>query len=136
MSAYQQLQIYRCRIAGHVSLIRWSEGRGVRVYRHKKMSVAIQLHSRLHQCWLCSSYASLSFPDVVRHIGSIHSHHPNFHVTCCLDGCVAQFRSFAAYKSHLYRTHSNIIRLQQFPPNFHNQLESFVDEGMYFIVLQ
>ena len=92
------------------------------VSRYKKMSVAIQLH----RCWLHSSYASLSFPDVVRHIGSIHS----------LWMAVAQFCSFAAYKSHLYRTHSNMIRLQQFPPNLHNQLESFVEEGIYFIVVQ
>ena len=106
------------------------------VFRCKKMIVAIQPLILLHWFWLFSSYASLSFLDVVRHIDSIHSHHPNFHVTCCLDGCVAQFRSFAAYKSHLYRTHSNIIRLQQFPPNLHNQLESFVDESMYFIVVQ
>lgn len=61
-------------------------------------------------CFLCASFAGGSFSDVVRHIGYVHSFDPNFTVTCGLHGCKRQYKSFGAYRVHLYKAHGSVMK--------------------------
>ena len=60
-------------------------------------------------CVLCAHFAGNTFADVVRHIGYVHAWEPNFQITCGLDECKMQYRSFMAYKKHLYRAHGGVM---------------------------
>ena len=64
----------------------------------------------MQKCFLCSSFAASSFSDVVRHIGFIHSHEPNFTVVCGINGCVRSYHQFSSYKKHLYRNDPEVLR--------------------------
>ena len=61
-------------------------------------------------CFLCASFAGRSFSDVVRHIGYVHAFEPNFSVTCGLHGCKRQYKSFGAYRVHLYKAHGSVMK--------------------------
>ena len=65
-------------------------------------------------CYLCSSFAD-AFTDVVRHIGNVHSHDPDFQVTCELDGCRRQYSKFGSYKVHLYHHHNHKMKFEKTP---------------------
>ena len=56
-------------------------------------------------CPLCTSFASRNLKGVVRHIGRTHSHDPNFHICCGLDGCHQTYKKFVSYKKHVYQRH-------------------------------
>lgn len=66
-------------------------------------------------CFLCSSFAGNSFPDIVRHIGAVHSHDADFQVTCGLDACQKQYHNFGSYRVHLYRDHHDIMKGWRLP---------------------
>ena len=61
-------------------------------------------------CFLCGSFAGGSFSDVVRHIGYVHAFDPNFTVTCGLHGCKRQYKTFGAYRVHLYKAHGSVMK--------------------------
>ena len=60
-------------------------------------------------CFVCHSAAGNTFADVVRHIGYVHAHDPNFHVVCGIEGCTRTYRNFLSYKRHLYREHKHFV---------------------------
>ena len=60
-------------------------------------------------CVLCAHFAGNTFADVVRHIGYVHAWEPNFQITCGLDECKRQYRSFMAYRNHLYKAHGGLM---------------------------
>ena len=72
-------------------------------------------------CFLCSYFAGNSFSDVVRHIGSVHSHDPDFNITCGLDGCRKNYKKFGSYKVHLYRHHYDKLLPTKIPENIHKE---------------
>lgn len=59
-------------------------------------------------CPLCS-FKTLSVPDILSHLRGVHSHDPNFVITCGLNGCATTSRSFSALYSHIYRKHPEFI---------------------------
>lgn len=61
-------------------------------------------------CFLCGRFAGNTFADVVRHIGYVHACQPNFLVTCGLQGCKRQYKSYMAYRFHLYQAHGDVIK--------------------------
>ena len=56
-------------------------------------------------CPICYRFASLKFKGILRHIGSVHSNDANFNVVCGVTSCPRTFKTFHAYKKHLYRSH-------------------------------
>lgn len=53
-------------------------------------------------------FIALNIALVVNHYGRYHRHDPDFYVTCKVDGCIASYRKFEGYKSHLRRHHKEI----------------------------
>ena len=52
-------------------------------------------------CTFCNEFLGHSFKRLLRHIKFIHSHEPNFSITC--SDCGRSFRKFASYKTHMRR---------------------------------
>ena len=48
-------------------------------------------------------YMSLTINELLRHLKVVN--YSDFKSGCCIGGCVDQFESFAALKSHVYRKH-------------------------------
>ena len=49
------------------------------------------------------SFAAPSIATLLRHLRSVHSMDPHFHVTCGIDGCINTSKTFPALYSHIYR---------------------------------
>ncbi len=43
---------------------------------------------------------------LLKHIRQAHAHRPGFQITCSLSGCQRTFRSFGAYRNHIYDCHT------------------------------
>ena len=41
----------------------------------------------------------------MRHMGTVHSHDPHFHVCCGVHGCPRTYTNFESFRKHLYRRH-------------------------------
>ena len=61
------------------------------------------------ECFICHSTAGNTFSDIVRHIGYVHAHDPNFNVVCGIEGCTRSYINFMSYRRHLYREHKHFI---------------------------
>lgn len=59
-------------------------------------------------CPMCT-FEAPSVNAILSHVRAVHSHDPNFLVTCGLGGCGTTSRSFSALYSHVYRRHSEVI---------------------------
>lgn len=74
----------------------------------------------LFVCPLC--YANMeftTFSKFFRHITLYHQNEPGFRMTCNLNAtCGVCYRTYSAYKSHIYRRHSS--QLYSSEPTFHN----------------
>lgn len=55
----------------------------------------------MYPCTYCNGFLGHSFKKLLRHIKFIHSHEPNFSITC--SDCGRSFRKFALYKTHIRR---------------------------------
>lgn len=56
---------------------------------------------QMHSCPYCTSFLGRSFKKLLHHIKFIHSHEPNFSITC--RQCGQSFRKFNSFKSHIQR---------------------------------
>lgn len=63
-------------------------------------------------CSLChTSRIFSSFSKLFRHIGFFHKNDPSFRFTCNLNAsCGSLYKTYAAYKAHVYRHHSNSLQ--------------------------
>ena len=60
-----------------------------------------------------------TFSKFFRHITLYHQNEPEFRMTCNLNAtCGVSYRTYSAYKSHIYRRHSSQLYLSE--PSFHN----------------
>ena len=55
----------------------------------------------MYSCTFCNEFLGHTFKRLLRHIKFIHSHEPNFSITC--SDCGRSFRKFASYKTHIRR---------------------------------
>lgn len=62
-------------------------------------------------CPLCLTHRMFSsFPKLFKHITLYHQNESNFRITCDLHStCGVLYRTYSAYKSHVYRKHSSIF---------------------------
>ena len=72
-------------------------------------------------CPLCYSFAAPTLKAVVRHVGAVHSHDAVFRVCCGLQGCPRTFRTFHAYKKHMYSKHRDLLELEVCPQHDQDQ---------------
>ena len=86
----------------------WAQ-QNAREIRHKIKTVT----SNLVQCFLCQSFKGTTFAAVVRHIGSVHAHEPEFSISCGIKDCPRRstrpYNNFASYKKHLYQHHPDVL---------------------------
>ncbi len=59
-------------------------------------------------CTICYKFAAPKFESVLRHIGSVHSCEPSFHITCGIDGCPRTYRSYRSFRRHLRTNHVEV----------------------------
>ena len=56
----------------------------------------------------------VSFAKMFQHITLYHQNEPNFKTTCDLSNtCGVLYRTYSAYKSHIYRKHSSELHSQE-----------------------
>lgn len=57
-------------------------------------------------CQICGKVSRECYLGILRHIRSVHSFEPNFHILCGLDnGCPATYSVFESFRSHVYKKH-------------------------------
>lgn len=42
---------------------------------------------------------------VLRHVGCVHAHEPNFHIVCGINGCPCTYKNYYSFCKHLHRSH-------------------------------
>ena len=60
-------------------------------------------------CPLCEGFVVPTYRLWLSHLRHIHSHDPNFHVTCGINSCPRTFRVFSSLYSHVYRSHRDML---------------------------
>ena len=70
-------------------------------------------------CSLCLNRRGFrSFVELFRHVGIFHCHEPSFQTTCNLNpSCGISYKSYAAYKAHVYRHHFDSLQKVSTGPN-------------------
>ena len=63
-------------------------------------------------CWICRKYAAPTLKAVIRHIGAVHAHDPNFHICCGINGCSRVYTVFHSFRRHFYRKHRHVETLE------------------------
>lgn len=69
------------------------------------------LHGLAWRCPLCHSFAARILKGVLRHIGAVHAHEANFHVTCGIQGCPRSYSNYHSYKKHMYKKHREVLEV-------------------------
>lgn len=75
------------------------------------MSIEVQTPTRTWRCPLCQFFAAPGPKGVLRHIGSVHAHECNFHITCGVQGCPRSYSNYHSYKKHWYKKHRDVLEL-------------------------
>ena len=71
--------------------------------------------SRPWRCPLCHTFAARIIKGVLRHMGAVHAHEANFHVTCGIQGCPRTYSNYHSYKKHMYQKHREILEVGTVP---------------------
>ena len=56
-------------------------------------------------CHICDKFGGNSFRAVLRHVGEVHKHDPNFFIRCGIHHCPQTYTNFFSFRSHVYRKH-------------------------------
>lgn len=80
-------------------------------------------------CSLCNEFTATSMRSVLRHIGLIHSHEPNFSLTCGIHGCPRTYRNYDSFRKHLARHHADALADPSDPRSSADQHENLTEEG-------
>ena len=67
----------------------------------------------VRQCQICHVRCP-SLHHFVSHLRLVHSSDKTFSVRCNIGGCVALYKSFSAFSSHVYRNHRAELGLREF----------------------
>lgn len=112
-------------------------------FSHHSRLFSVKASMNSFACPLCTNERKfLTFAQYFRHITLFHQNEPKFRIVCDLaQTCGTMYRTFSAYKSHVYRCHQdelNAIRHQ--PANIHLQADDEqhrqAAEEIYFTSLQ
>ena len=64
------------------------------------------MDDRGYSCTLCNRFAASSMDSVLRHIGRIHAHQPDFRVVCRINSCPKTYTNYHSFRKHLRRKHT------------------------------
>ena len=88
-------------------------------------------------CSHCHQFSALKMSSVLRHIGRVHSHDPDFRMVCGINDCPRTFRGYYSFRKHLHRSHpdvfkdnikvSNPVQMEQNYHKFEGEAESSVE---------
>lgn len=69
-------------------------------------------------CPLCTNERKfITFAQYLRHITLFHQNEPKFRIVCDLtQACGTMYRTFSAYKSHVYRCHQDVLNANRHQP--------------------
>lgn len=70
------------------------------------------IRQQAFQCTLCA-FLSPSLGLHVSHLCLVHASDCTFHLTCNIEECSEEFRSFSSYNSHVYRNHRRAMGLEK-----------------------
>ena len=56
-------------------------------------------------CSICYHFTATSITAVLRHVGCVHAHEPNFHIVCGINGCPCTYKNYHFFRKHLHRSH-------------------------------
>ena len=57
---------------------------------------------RNYTCVICNHFCgATSMTGVLKHIGLVHAHEPNFHVSCGIKGCPRTYKNYYSFRKHL-----------------------------------
>ena len=82
------------------------------------MSDAKMAASQAVSCTLCA-YFSPSLVLHISHLRLVHASDHFFQLTCNINGCTEEFRSFSSYNSHVYRRHRFALGLEKIGEEVH-----------------
>ena len=68
----------------------------------------------MYPCTFCDEFLGHTFKKLQRHIKFIHSHEPNFSITC--NDCGRSFRKFASFKTHIRREQAKKQQAERYAP--------------------
>lgn len=77
------------------------------------LATKIMASSSGYCCPLCEGFVVPTYRLWLSHLRHIHSHDPNFHVTCGVNSCPRTFRVFSSLYSHVYRSHRNMLERRE-----------------------
>ncbi|KAL2095583.1 hypothetical protein ACEWY4_007731 [Coilia grayii] len=61
-----------------------------------------------HQCTKCLR-RTFTLTKLIKHIGLVHAHEPNFNITCGLKNCQSSFSKYHSFRRHIYRKHTKSL---------------------------
>ena len=53
-----------------------------------------------YTCVICNHFCATSMTGVLKHIGLVHAHEPNFHVSCGIQGCPRTYKNYYSFRKH------------------------------------
>ena len=59
----------------------------------------------VYSCTHCNHFSATSLATVLRHIGAVHAHDPNFYMQCGIGGCSRTYRNYYSFRKHLRLKH-------------------------------
>ena len=62
-----------------------------------------------YTCVICNHFCATSMTRVFKHIGLVHSHEPNFHLSCGIQGCPRTYQNYYSFRKHSQRRHQDCL---------------------------
>ena len=86
---------------------------GARGVVHTAILKMVTMSPSSFACPFCPSFSLATYRMWIGHLRHVHSHDPNFFVTCGINSCPSTFREFTTLYSHVYRKHRDMLELKQ-----------------------
>lgn len=85
-------------------------------------------------CNMCNAVLD-NFSLLISHFKRVHTEDPNFFVLCGINGCGKTYKTFYGYRSHLSRTHKELLQIAhevRQPQDFVQDIEIVEPDGDVF----
>ena len=60
-------------------------------------------------CSICNHFTTTTMAAVLKHVGCVHAHEPNFHIVCGIQGCPRTYKNYHSFRKHLRRHHPDCM---------------------------
>ena len=97
-----------------------------------KSLVINKMEAGLFECSICNHYTATTMAAVLKHVGCVHAHEPNFHIICGINECPRTYKNYHSFRKHLTRNHPDCISSHQIVTHSQRLDESPHDNSVYF----